>query len=133
MSLSTFAPNVGGTTSTAGGSATNLIQKSNNGKKAEFILDDGATYLLQTEIDFSIVEPVIKPAAPNGYTQKRNTVFVKVPKVLANTNRTVNTYKLETAVDVETSEAEFTAGLNLLVQAVVDAAVADFRNKQSIM
>jgi len=133
MSLSTFAPIVGGTTSTTGGTATALIRKNSSGKKAEFILDDASPFVTQTEIDFSIVEPVVKASAPNGYTQKRNSVFLKVPVILANGNRTVKTYQLLSAVDVETTDAEYAADVNLLVQCAIDAAVADFRNKQSLV
>jgi len=131
--LSDFAPIVGGTTSTTGGAPVALIRKNNNGKKAEFILDDGAPFVTQTEIDLSIVEPVVKVSAPNGYTQRRNTTFIKVPVILANGNRTVDTYQLITAVDVETSDAEYAAGLNLAIQAAISADVAEFRNKQSLV
>jgi hypothetical protein len=53
--------------------------------------------------------------------------------ILANGNRTVKTYQLTSAVDVETTDVEYAADIELLVQCGVDAAVADFRNKQSLV
>lgn len=67
---------------------------------------DGTLPLDRTEVTFASKEARVKSDAPNGYTQPRRSMVIRVPLVLANGNRTVNTARVELSVDVETPITE---------------------------
>jgi hypothetical protein len=57
---------------------------------------------------------------------------MKVPKVLANTNSTVNTFRGELSTDVETSVAEKVELIKLSAQTMISAITADFWQDGSV-
>lgn len=83
-------------------------------------------FLTRTSIEFSVKDPVAQVSAPGGYTQIRQTVFIKVPMTLANGNRTVNTLSITMSRDPE-FDATDTMSLRLLgCQALGDADLDEF-------
>lgn len=132
MGIQTSSVNIDGTVSTSGGTATGMIAKGNTLNEIQVILDDSSEFVEQTKIDFQVKEPVVKPSAPNGYTQARNTVRIYVPLALDNGNVTVNTLELKLSCDHETTEAEVQSLLVLGAQLLSDSDYSDFWKKQSL-
>lgn len=132
MSISSASILLGGTVAASGGTATTFISKGDDPLSHKVILDDGSSFALQTEVRFSTKEPKVSVDAPNGYTQGRNFVVIQVPKLLANGNYTVNTYKCEISEDIEVSDAERAEAISLLAQMLVDTDYSDFWDKRSV-
>lgn len=122
MSIRNASVPVGATYAPTGGTATSMVVLSQeSGKISSFIGTSGVTAQTRTECVFDAKIPRPNVAAPGGYTQGRSTVTVKVPKVLANLARTVNTAKVELAFDPETTVAEVTALKTTLINLINDA------------
>jgi len=68
----------------------------------------------------------VKADAPNGYTQSRRSVFIKVPLTLDNGKVTVNTFKGELSTDVETTDAEKLEIRQLAAQVMIDSDFIEF-------
>jgi len=132
MSISAASVTVGATFAPTGGSATSLLQKSDDGNSVQTILDDGSILLSQKQVDFSTQAPKVSTGAPNGYTQARNTVVIKVPLTLDNGNRTVNTIRIELASDIETTDAERDTLRELAMHVLNDTDFDDFWNQQAL-
>jgi len=86
----------------------------------------GGNPLDRKTITFSKVENQVNPGAPGGYTQGRRAFVLKHPKVLANEARTVNTFRGELAVDVETTNTEILNMIRTAGQLMADAELEDF-------
>lgn len=106
MPLANASILVDGTVATTGGTATTLESKGGTSNNHNLFLDDGSLLQSQTEIQASTSNPKVSTTAPNGYTQARNTIKLKVPLVLDNGNTTVNTITITQATDIETTDAE---------------------------
>lgn len=124
---------VGGTPSVTGGTSTALLSKDSGGSGDNHIvmLDNGAALLSQETIDFTCRHPKVSSGAPSGYTQARNGVFHKMPKILANGKRTVNTGNIQLSVDVETTVAEKLAMRVALMQLLFGADFLKFWDDQT--
>lgn len=133
MSIQTASIPLGGTHSVTGGVATGLIVKNSSGSKVEAIIDDGSSFKAQTELDFTTKEPKPKADAPNGYTQRRNQVFINEPLVLANGNLTHNTVTIVVSTDIEASDTVLAGLREKAIHALFDADFQDFWNKQSLV
>jgi len=93
---------------------------------------DGVDLRTRSEAAFSTKAPKMKVDAPNGYTQARNNIVLKVPITLANGLITVNTVSLQMAYDVETSDAQKDTLISYAAQLLADTDMADFWKSQSI-
>jgi len=103
-----------------------------NGEKSHLLyLDNSADFLDRIEIEGSVLRPRVQVNAPNGYTQKKTTMFVKKPKTLANGNRTVTTCLIVLGTDIETSEAENVELRRVAAQTLITADFAEFWYEQS--
>lgn len=132
MSLNSSSILVDGTVATTGGTATSLVSKGNTLSQHNLILDDGSDLLAQTEFEATIKSPKKSATAPNGYTQARNTVLIKVPLALDNGLVTFNTVKVEIACDVETTDAEKLSMRVLAAQMLHDSDYVSFWDDQSV-
>jgi hypothetical protein len=132
MTIEASSIAIGGTLSATGGTATSVLSKGDTLEKHNVVLDDGSAFKEQTSVAFSIKAPKVSSSAPAGYTQARNTVVIQVPMVLANGNSTVNSFRLEMAVDPETTDADKTALRDIAAQAIFDADFDAFWNDQSM-
>lgn len=131
MTISTASVLKDGTVATTSGTATSLLSKGNTLLQHNCILDDGAVFALQSSLQFTTKEPKASESAPNGYTQGRNSVYLKAPLSLDNGKTTVNTGSISIACDSETTAAEKLTMRVYLAQILVDPDFTDFWDKQS--
>jgi hypothetical protein len=132
MPIDTGAILVGGTTSTTGGTSTPFTIKGDSNGEKSVILDDGTTYIDSSRINFTVKDPVANAGAPNGYTQQRSSVRVVVPFLLDNGNYTSSTISIGIAYDVELTDAEKDALMELGAQLIRTSSFDDFWKKQSL-
>jgi hypothetical protein len=132
MSLSNASINSGATGSFSGGSA--LAFESRGIEAGRNVLYATADTDLRTrrEIDCSVSYPKVQATAPNGYTQARSTLVIKVPIELDNGNTTVNTFRIVLSTDVETSDTQIDEMLVLGAQTLLDADFAAFWKAKSV-
>lgn len=131
MSITTASIPLGATYAPSGGTATSFIVKKATDAGMSVVLDDGSDFLSQTEMSFTTKEPKSNDSAPNGYTQGRNNVHIKVPLSLDNGNRTVNNVKIEISSDIETTDAERATLRELAAHVLLDADYQDFWDAQA--
>jgi len=133
MSIQNASVPIGATYTPSGGTATTMIDKGNaQAGQTSVILDNSATFQLQTGLNFTVKEPKASLNAPGGYTQARASVYITVPFILDNGSRTVNTVKVEIAHDPELVDSEVDDLLELAAHLVLDADYADFWHKKSL-
>lgn len=132
MSLSTASVLKDGTVATTGGTATTFIEKGSSLNYWEGIFDDSSEFISQSSISCTVKDPKVNSGSPNGYTQARSSITVKVPLLLDNGSYTVNTLRLELAVDHETTDAEIQSMLVYGAQLFHDTDFSDFWKKQSL-
>lgn len=132
MSLTTASVLKDGTVATTGGTATGFIHKGGNLGLWEGIFDDSSEFINQSTVTFQVKDPKSNTGSPNGYTQGRSTVVMKVPLALDNGERTVNTLKIELACDHETTDAEIQTMLVYAAQLLADSDFSEFWKKQSL-
>lgn len=122
MSIRNSSVAVGATYSPTGGTATSLVLLNSDASSTKaFIGTSGVTPLTRSELSFTGKPAKVSPSAPGGFTQGRASVKIVVPKVLANTNRTLNSCAFELSVDPETTAAEVSALKLAMVNFILDA------------
>jgi hypothetical protein len=121
---------VDGTVATTGGTATSFKSQGSDKSSHELVLDDSAEFEALTFLDCSIKKPKVSATAPNGYTQRRCTMLLKVPLALDNGSVTINTVKIEIATDVEMTAAEKLSMRVLAAQLIHDSEFVDFWDTQ---
>lgn len=132
MSIRNASIPVGATHAPTGGTATSLVVLSQEaGKITSFVGTSGVIAQTRTECTFETKIPRANSSAPGGYTQGRSILVAKVPKILANLARTVNTARVEISIDPETSAAEVAALKSLLVSSIIDSDFDQFWQNQS--
>jgi len=124
--------NVDGTVATTGGTATSFKSLGNTINQHNLVLDDGSEFEARTLLEASVKTPKVSASAPNGYTQARNTMLLKVPLALDNGLVTVNTVKIEIASDIEMTDAERLSMRVLAAQLIHDSEFVDFWDLQSV-
>lgn len=117
---------VGTTLSGTGGTATGFLDGGDSVGIHNVALDDSSEFINQTGLQFTTKAPKVLASAPNGYTQRRCTVVIQRPLALDNDGRTVNTLRMELAVDIETTAAEVSSLLELGAQVLFDSDYSDF-------
>jgi hypothetical protein len=132
MSLTSASINYDGTVATTGGTATGFISKGQGINNHALILDNSAEFINQQTVTFTTKDPKVNSGSPNGYTQARSAVTLKVPLALDNGDYTVNTLKIELAVDHESTDAEIESMLVTAAQLLHDSDFSDFWKKQSV-
>jgi hypothetical protein len=132
MSITSASILVDGTVATTGGTATTFIEKGQTLNQWEGILNNAAEFLLQQGLTFTIKDPKVNAGSPNGYTQKRSSIVLRVPLALDNSGYTVNTLKIELACDHETTAAEIESMLVTGAQLLHDSDFSNFWKKQSL-
>ncbi len=133
MTIRNSSVALGATFSPTGGTATSLVALGGDTTTTKtFVGTTGVTPLTRTEISFT--GKLAKPSetAPGGFTQGRASLKLTVPKVLANTNRTLNSASVEIALDPETTSVELTAIKSLLINLLNDSDFDQLWLNQSI-
>lgn len=132
MAISSASVLKDGTVSTTGGTATSLASLGNTLGQHNCYFDDGSEFLAQSNIDFTVKAPKVSATAPNGYTQARNTVLIKVPLALDNGSVTVNTVRIDFASDIEMTDAERLTMRVYAAQILSDSDFTEFWDNQSL-
>jgi len=133
MTIRTASIALGATFSPTGGTATSLVMINSDQSSAKtFIGSSGVTPLTRTEVVFGSKVSKVSSTAPGGFTQGRATAKVITPKVLANTNRTLNTGTIEISIDPETTSAELAALKSAMINLLSDADFDQLWLNQSI-
>lgn len=130
MSLSNSAVLKDGTVATTGGTSTNLLTKGQNLTQHNLMIDDGAEFQLQATVDFTVKAPKVSVSAPNGYTQARNSAFLKQPLLLDNGEYTTCTGSISISCDPEMTAAEKLTMRVYLAQILVDSDFTAFWDDQ---
>lgn len=107
-----------------------LISQSANGVSIAVAADtDSRT---RRRIETSLTVPRVSAAAPNGYTQARNELKFKKPKLLANGKFTTNEIIIQLRSDPETTQVEIQELLDVGAQALTDSDFSNFWKLQSL-
>lgn len=126
MSLATASILSGATVTPSGGTALAFEGEGiQNGSHLIFASDD-TDYRTRREIVCSPKKPKPLSTAPNGFTQSRNTVVIKLPLTLDNGLVTTQTWTISQSVDVESTDAENQEGRAIAAQVLVDSDFAAF-------
>lgn len=131
MSLTSASVLKDGTVATTGGTATALNSLGNTLNQHKLYMD-GTDHLSRTEVLAVVKEPKVNAGAPNGYTQARSTITLKVPLALDNGNLTYNTLQISLACDVETTQAEKQTLMVYGAQVLADSDFTEFWEDQSV-
>lgn len=123
---------VGTTLSGSGGTATTFLDGGDDADSHSVTLNDSSEFVDQTDLAFSTKRPKVQAAAPNGYTQRRCSFVIQRPLALDNGNRTVNTVRVEFAVDIETTSSEVDSLRELAAQVVFDSDYDGFWHNSSM-
>nr|APG77057.1 hypothetical protein [Beihai levi-like virus 13] len=125
MAIQTAAVIDGPTPSFSGGTSHNLSVKGQSQNLLSCVVNDGSEFINQSKIDFSVRDPRVLVTAPNGYTQARSMVSIRIPLLLDNGKVTINTLRLELSVDHEMTDSEIAKLLAYGSQILV---VSDYNN-----
>jgi hypothetical protein len=115
-----------------GGTDVTLVSLGIQGNKNPLIFSTDTANATRRTIEFSIKPYAVDDSKPGGFTQQRNKILLKQPKVLANLNRTVNTASFDFAVDPETTAAEIEAMVECMAQVIGSAAFLAFFTTQNL-
>lgn len=131
MSLSTASVLKDGSVATTGGTATAFTRLSgdNTSAKASF---DGTDFLSRLTAVFTRKEPKVNAGSPDGYTQIRRSVYLKIPRTLASGALTYDTVKVEIARSVETTAAQLTTAKVYAAQLIHDSDFNEFWEEGSL-
>lgn len=116
-----------------GGTTESYSVKSSSGKTLNLMCTADTDYRTARTMSFTANPPNIAPLAPNGYTQARNSVTLKVPKLLANGKITVNTINVTISTDVETTSAEISFLMDTMSQVMSSANAVTFFHNQALV
>lgn len=132
MSLANASVLTGPTITASGGTALGLSSLGQNGNRVSLVATADTDFRTRRTMDFTAKAPNSNVAAPNGYTQARPSVLIKAPITLANGKLTVNTLRIEMAYDVETSQAQIAALMELGAQSLFDSDFVSFWKSLSL-
>jgi hypothetical protein len=94
-------------------------------------LDEDLSLLEQKTLNLSVKPAKANASAPNGYSQARCSATLSQPFALDNGERTVNTGRVELALDPEATPAERKALRYNLALVLLDADFDEFWDEQS--
>lgn len=106
MTIASSTVLVDGTVAITAGTSTVLETSEVIGGSHNVFLDDGSDLIDLTTATFTVTKHKPQASAPGGYTQARRKVKVRIPRTLANGNRTVDTFDIAMSTDPETTDAE---------------------------
>lgn len=92
----------------------------------------GTGYSDRNDLSFTVKSPKVNAASPGGYTQGRSVLFVKVPRTLANGDKTFDTLRVELAKDSETSAADSLEMRRVIAQILTESSWVPFWDNQSV-
>lgn len=133
MSLNNASVLSGTTVSATGGTPLAFSSLGSNGSINPLYATDDTDVRTQRSIICGTKAPKISASAPNGYTQQRSSLTVKIPLVLDNGESTVNTIRIEMSSDVETTDAEKAELRNIAAQTLFDTDFTEFWDNRALV
>jgi len=133
MSLNNASVQQGATETFSGGTALTFATLGPRENGNVLYAQDDSDIRTRREIVCKTVQATTNPDKPNGYTQSRSALTLKVPLSLDNGSVTVNTVRIEVSTDVETTELEKLALRQLALQVLSDSDFTEFWNNQSVV
>lgn len=120
MSIRTGGLLTGATVSATGGTAAafSILSTAVNSVKAFF---GGTTYLTRNEVDFRVTQAVPVSGKEGIFTQRKNRIFIKFPRTLADGSLHYDTGELKLACHVEATDAEIDEYRAVLAQCSIDS------------
>jgi hypothetical protein len=109
MSIETASILSGATVSATGGTAQSVQSMSESvGTHEAFIFPSGSDQIQERELlSFNVKQPKANAQSPNGYTQGRRKVLLKIPRFdVDGVLVTYDTLSIELATDVKTTDTE---------------------------
>lgn len=131
MSLKTISIAPDATVSATGGVAETIVSLGNTMDRLTLAFADDS-FINQRQIECSVVRPKANNNTPNGYTQARRRMFVRIPRTLANGNVTVDKIVLEIDTDHEITDAQILEYRKIAAQLAISSAADEFFNDLSI-
>jgi len=131
MAIDQHTVHHGGTIVKTGG-ITNKLEKLDDGAGYANFFVSGTNLLDQKTLKFSVKRPKVSPTAPGGFTQARNTLYLKVPFTLASGLVTYVSAKVEISVDPEYPEDENRYLRAMISDLLTDTELNDFWINQSV-
>lgn len=131
MSLATASILKDGTLAATGGTATAFTRISGDNVSALCVFD-GTSILSRTEATMSRKSPKVNAGSPDGYTQARRTIVIKIPRTLASGALTYDTWRVESARSVETTAAQHTTAKGEVAQILFDTDFDEFWEEGSL-
>lgn len=131
MSLTAASILKDGTIGVTGGTATAFTRISGDLNQANVVFD-GTTILSRTEGVFARKSPKVSSSSPDGYTQARRSVLLKIPQVLADGSLTYDTVKIEMSRSVETTAADVLTYRGIAAQVLSDSDFDEFWEEGSL-
>lgn len=92
----------------------------------------GTSYSDRNDLTFTVKAPKPNATSPGGFTQGRSVVFIKVPRTLANGDKTSDTIKIEMSKDVETVAADSLEMRRVIAQVLTESGWTAFWDNQSV-
>jgi len=126
MSLADVSLNATSSTTPTGGTALALDSLGQTLGKNHLFFAADTDFRTRREMICTASQPRVQSSAPNGYTQARQNILLKVPLALDNGATTVNTASVQFAMDVETSDSEKDQVIQLIITALCDSNVVAF-------
>lgn len=132
MSLTTLTLLESATVTPSGGTSLAFTSQGVSNDKNKLIASADVDLRSQRSLEFSVKRPKPQVSAPNGYTQARVSGILKIPRILANGNISVDTVTVSLNTDVETTVAQKTEMCKLGAQMFVDAETQALMTLQNI-
>lgn len=115
-----------------GGTAVTFGDFGSTNNAVNLAVTSDSDFRLRRKISAKVQVPKSLPSAPNGYSQARESLEIKIPKLLANGKYTENAIQISLRTDVETTDAEKQILLDLAAQTCFDADFSSFWKAQSL-
>jgi hypothetical protein len=124
----------GATITPTGGTALTVKASTNpQGTSIKAYVNEDEDLRTRRTMEFSVSEPKVNAASPNGYTLARNSIFAKIPFTLDNGLVTTHTIQIKMARDAEASSAEILEMRKLGAQLLIDGDLDDFYNQLAVV
>lgn len=132
MSIAAGSVKKDGTLLTPSDGTATAMNTLGNTRREHPVYFDGTDFLVRSDALFSVKTPKVSSVAPNGYTQARAILQIKVPLALDNGLSTVNSFNVEFSYDVETTAAEKATIRGLAAQIIYESAFDAFWDQLSM-
>jgi len=132
MSISSASLLSSATVSATGGTALPFASAGIVGEQNEIYATGDTDLRTRRSIVCSVKKPKVNASAPNGYTQARSQMLFKFPLELDNGAITINTVRVETSTDVETTQGEVDEYHKVVAQSLFDTDFDEFRRNLSL-